>query len=249
VNSLILSKAYKKFVVGFDIHGDKQDVAANKAFFKFVKLWRPEIRVCGGDLYDFRPLRKKADAEERRDSLQADFEAGTQWLEELKPQYFLLGNHDVRLWDLAVTSNGPAADYANQGIKEIEKLTAKLKCKILPYDRKEGVLQLGHLKMIHGFTSGVGAARKTAQVYGSVLMGHGHGIQHVAIEGVENRVGRMCGCLCQLDMDYVRASMGSLLWRHGWAYGVVNEVTGDYQVWQAEEINGNWILPTGLEVL
>jgi hypothetical protein len=50
-------------------------------------------------------------------------------------------------------------------------------------------------------------------------------------------------------MDYIRANMGSLMWRHGWAYGVINVETGDYQVWQAEEINGQWILPTGLEML
>lgn len=245
---MILKNNYKKFVAGFDIHGDKQDVAANNAFFKFCELWRPDIRVCGGDLYDFRPLRSKASEEDRRESLQADFDAGTDWLKRFRPNYFLLGNHDTRLWDVAETANGVVADYANQGIKEILSVTNKMKCEVLPYDRKSGVLTLGHLKIIHGFATGVNAARRTAQCYGSILMGHGHGIQHVSIEGLENRIGRMCGCLCQLDMDYIRANMGSLIWRHGWAYGVIHVETGDYQVWQAESINGNWILPTGLEL-
>ncbi len=241
---MILKSSYKKFLVGYDIHGDLQDVAANKAFFKFAELWKPEIRVCGGDLWDFRSIRKKASQEEQRDSLQADYEAGLLWLEKLQPNYFLLGNHDIRLWDVAETGNGIAADYAVNCIKEITKLTNKLKCKVFPYDRKQGVLQLGHLKMIHGFATGIGAARRTAQCYGSVLMGHGHGIQHVSIEGLENRIGRMCGCLCSLDMDYVRANMGSLMWRHGWAYGVINTISGDYQVWQAEDVNGTWIIPS-----
>src|SRR5579859_7435990 len=220
---MILKNNYKKFVAGFDIHGDKQDPTANKAFFKFCELWKPDIRVCGGDLYDFRPLRKKASEDDRRESLQADFDAGTDWLKKFQPNYFLLGNHDTRLWDVAETANGVVADYANQGIKEILDVGTKRKVEVLPYDRKTGELIIGHLKILHG-------------------------IQHVSIEGLENRIGRMCGCLCQLDMDYVRANMGSLVWRHGWAYGVINIKTGDYQVWQAEQVNGNWILPTGLEM-
>lgn len=246
---MILKNSFKKFLVGFDIHGSEQDVAANEAFFKFADIWKPDIRVCGGDLWDFRALRKKASEEERRESLQADFDAGIDWLNRLRPNYFLLGNHDVRLWDIADTGNGIAADYANQGIREILTLTDSLNCEVLPYDRKKGVLQLGHLKMVHGFTTGINAARRTAQCYGSVLMGHGHGIQHVSIEGLENRIGRMCGCLCNLDMDYIRADMGSLIWRHGWAYGVIDSKSGDYQVWQAEQINNQWILPTSVEML
>lgn len=246
---MILKNSFKKFLVGFDVHGDLQDAAANTAFFQFMDIWKPDIRICGGDLWDFRAIRKKASEEERRESLQADYDAGIDWLKELRPQHFLLGNHDIRLWDIAETGNGIAADYANQGIKEIIKITDSLKCKLYPYDRKEGVVQLGHLKILHGFATGINAARRTAQCYGSVLMGHGHSIQHVSIEGLENRVGRMCGCLCQLDMEYVRANMGSLLWRHGWAYGVINVNSGDYQVWQAERINDSWILPSSMEVL
>lgn len=243
---MALKSSYKKFIAAFDIHGDKQDVAANKAMFKFAKLWQPSIRVCGGDLWDFRPLRSKANSEEQRESMQADYEAGRDWLVEFQPTHFLLGNHDVRLWDAAETGNGVAADYASQAIKEITQLTRSMRCPVLPYNKRDGVLQLGHMKIIHGFVTGPNAARRTAQCYGSVLMGHGHGIQHVSIEGREDRIGRMCGCMCQLDMDYARAEIASLIWRHGFAYGVVNQNTGDYHVWQAEEIGGRWLVPSDI---
>ncbi len=237
---------YQKFVAGFDIHGDMQSGTANKAFFNFVDNWKPEIRVCGGDLWDFRALRNKASDEERRDSLSEDYVLGREWLLKLEATHFLRGNHDERLWDLALTGNGIAADYADDAIIEVNQLMKSLRCKMYPYDRRAGVLKLGHLKMVHGFSTGANAARRTAQVYGSVLMGHGHAIQHSSIEGLENRVGRMCGCLCQLDMDYSRAQMGSLVWRHGWAYGVIDKTNGNYHVWQAEDVNGTFLVASDI---
>lgn len=51
---------WTRFIAGFDFHGDKQNKAACEVFFRFMKDWKPEIRVMGGDLFDFRPLRRKA---------------------------------------------------------------------------------------------------------------------------------------------------------------------------------------------
>lgn len=243
-----MPQTWRKFVAGFDIHGDKQDAKANKVFFKFVKQYKPEIRICGGDLWDFRPLRTKASAEEKRESMQADYEAGKQWLEELKATHFVRGNHDERLWDLSIKNDGILSDYAKQAIDRICSLTRSLGCKMLPYDKREGVLRVGDLSVVHGFTTGIYAARNTALVYGNVICGHGHTIQHHSIPGITDRAGWMGGCLCQLSMDYNRAHLQSLSHRHGWIYGVIGS-RGGFRVWQAEEDQGQWILPTGIEKL
>lgn len=241
--------AYKRFIAAWDIHGDEQDKKANEALFSFVDVWKPQIRVCGGDLWNFVALRKGASQEEKEVALTEDYNAGSEWLERFKATDFLLGNHDYRLWKLAEDGKGVMKDYAQEAVRKIEEKLHKNHCKSYRYDRREGVLRLGHLKLIHGFVSGVNAARRSALTYGSVLMGHGHGIQHVSIEGLDNRMGRMCGCLCNLNMDYVHASIASLMWRHGFSYGVVNETTGDYATWQAESVNGKWILPSDIVCL
>jgi hypothetical protein len=235
--------SFQKFIVASDIHGDLQNREANEVLFKFVNLWKPHIRICGGDLWDFRPLRKKASEDERRESLVKDFNAGMTWLDRFKPHYFLRGNHDERLWDLAQNGTGVAADFAHQGIMEIERKMSVLRCNMLPYDKRKGIVRIGSLKVIHGFFSGVNAARRTALTYGSVLMGHGHGISHTSIEGLDNRIGRMIGCLCELDMPYNRHLIGSLLHRHGFAYGIIGP-HGTYHVWQAEKVGSTWYLPT-----
>ncbi len=241
--------AWKRFIAAGDIHGDQQDPKANAALFKFMETWKPHYRICAGDLWNFVALRRGASKEEQEESLERDYLAGMAWLKRFEASSLLLGNHDYRLWHLREVGKGVQKDYATSAVSLIEKECASLRCPVLPYDRRAGVLRLGNLKVIHGFVAGVNAARRSAQAYGSVLCFHGHGIQHVSIEGVENRMGRMCGCLCNLDMDYVHASLGSLTWRLGFAYGVIDDKTGRFHVWQAEEIEGVWVLPSDIVTL
>ncbi len=231
---------WKRFVFATDNHGDKCDPTAVKAFHAFCSDWKPQIRVHGGDCWDFRPLRKKADKEERRESMIADFEEGKAFLEQFKPEALIFGNHDQRLPDLAAYGNGILSDYAGKCMAEIEQLGRKVGFRILPYDKRLGIYRLGSLKCIHGFLCGITAARRTALAYGSVLMGHGHAIDDQSIEGIEPRTGRMVGCLCQLDMDYNRAQIGSLRHAHGWMAGVVNEKTGEYHCQQIRRIGEHW---------
>lgn len=234
-----------KFQVAFDIHGDMQDLPTRKAFFEFAAIWKPKLRICGGDLWDFRPLRAGASDDEKRETMRGDFKAGVKWFNEFKPTHFIRGNHDERLWQLAESDRGVASDYAQEMIGEVETMMGRHKCSMLPYHKRDGVLRIGSLKILHGFASGVYAARQTALVYGSALFGHVHTIDEHSIPGLERRVARSCGALCRLDMDYNARQMNTLRQANGWAYGVIHEKTGHYNVWQAEQIDGKWMLPTG----
>ena len=242
-------RTWTKWIAGFDPHGVYQDKASNDAFFKFLDLWKPAIRIAGGDIWDFKQLRKKADAYEKRESMAVDVQAGKEWLERLQPTHYLRGNHCERLWDLAQQSEGIVADYAKLIVNNLEELVTKMRCQMFPYNKREGVMRLGDLKVIHGYRAGITAARMSAKTYGSVLMGHGHQIQQAAIEGLDQRTGFMGGCLCKLELEYNRAQEGSLTWEHGFPYGVVDLDSGLFQLWQARELDGKWLLPTGIEEL
>jgi hypothetical protein len=239
--------AWIPFQIGGDTHGDELDKNAARAFFEFAKIWKPKIRVHLGDAFNLVALRKGAGDDERRVSIASDFEAGKQFLEEFQPTAFLLGNHDVRFHRIAEEDNGMLSDKATDCIKEIEALCAKMKCRILPYDVHDGVFELGQLKVIHGFHHGLHAARQAALVYGAVLQGHVHAIQQYSLESRENRIGRSIGCLCNLRMKWLATKINSLRHRHGFAYGVYNDKSGLYHVYQAESVDGKWILPTGLK--
>lgn len=152
-----------------------------------------------------------------------------------------------RLWDLAAADKGVESDYAYQGVNDIVTTCERMKCKLYPYHKREGIIRIGsHLKILHGFASGVYAARQTALVYGSVLFGHIHVVDEHSIPGLERRAARCCGCLCELDMDYAARTPSTLRQANGFAYGVVNKKTGLYHVWTAESINGLWMIPSDI---
>lgn len=236
--------SFQRFTAAFDIHGDKQDPGAVNALLKFCDIWKPTIRVHGGDNWDFRPLRKKACEDERRESMATDFRAGVKFLTHYRPTHFVRGNHDERLWELAQSDHGVESDYAINAVGEIEALMKQLRCEMLPYHKSKGVLRIGHLKIMHGFYCGKYASSNHAVTYGSVLFGHTHVIDEMAIPGLERRVARNCGCLCDLDMEYAARKPNTLRQAHGFAYGVVDSRTGFFHVWQAESVSGKWILPT-----
>jgi hypothetical protein len=145
---------------------------------------------------------------------------------------------------MAARKKGIESDYALKGIVEILTMAAKMNFKLLPYHNREGVYRLGSLKMLHGFNAGVYAARQTALTFGSSLFGHVHCIDEHSIPGLERRVARSVGCLCKLSMEYNSRTPSALRHSHGFAFGVVNERTGNFFTWQAEEVDGRWIIPT-----
>lgn len=231
----------QRFVAAFDNHGAEQDTGAVKAFLDFCKEFKPQVRIHGGDCFDFARLRRAAKDDERRAPLKDDLEIGIAFLQAFKPTHFLRGNHDERMWDSLKADDGALSDFAHYAVTDIEDVLGD--AQMLPYCKRRGVLKLGHLKVIHGYHSGVTAARQAGLVYGSVLMGHVHAIDQYSLPGLERRIARCCGCLCKLDMDYNRAQAQTLRQSHGWAYGLLFD-SGEYVVWQAEKVAGKWYYPS-----
>jgi len=234
----------RRFLIVADPHGDMIDSECRKSVFEFKRDWKPEIGIHAGDNWDFRNLRRGATDDEKAESLVDDWEAGAEFIREffdgVKTGYFLRGNHDERLWHFADSASGLLRDYATDGIKRVEGLVRQSKAKMLPYDSRLGVLDIGKLRTIHGYATGIGAAARHARIYGNCFYGHTH---DTAIAPVENLDGpseaRGIGPLCKLDMPYNSAQTNKLRHQNAWVYGLLFE-DGTYQAFQAKRINGRF---------
>lgn len=235
----------KRFIFATDLHGDRQNTKIVKILQAFTREFKPEIRVFGGDLFDLRPLRRGASAEEQCESMQCDWEAGMQFLHGWKPTHFLLGNHDDRLYELSENSTaGVKADYARRLVGELEKHTRQIKCQLKPYHKRHGVFSFGRLNMIHGYHHGVYAAKQHAMIYGSCLFGHIHAFDtHTFGTFSERKTAYACGGLLEVDQEYNKRHTTSLRHENGFLYGLLHE-NGDFTVQEARQINGDWYLPT-----
>jgi hypothetical protein len=237
---------YQRWIACFDTHGDQLDPGAAKAFKEFAGHWKPQIRIHGGDAFDFRWLRRSASKEEIDEDVEADFDAGLDFLGWYQPDHYLWGNHCYRLAKLLNSTAGHSRTLAKAWIGDINETIPN--ARQYPYDRRKGVMTLGNYKVVHGYGHGVGAARKHALVYGNVMHGHVHRNELAVVAGLEPRVGYSCGSLCNLDMDYEAPNMGTLAQSHGWLYGLLTR-KGTVIVWQAQQVDGQWVLPSELRTI
>jgi len=230
----------KRWVFCTDLHGDMQDVPTVRTFHKFCDIWKPEIKVFGGDCFDFRALRSKASEGERYESGLRDFQAGLDFIRKYKPTAFLYGNHDQRLVNLLTSPNGNVRDQAQSMIDEIEHACGS--ATIIPYDKRL-VYKIGDLSCVHGFGSGEGTVRKSATIYEKVIIGHLHRAEVVNMPGLRRREGYACPSMCKLAMPYNSTHLAALAHENGWAYGEVLP-SGHTTVHLARRVGGIWHLPT-----
>ena len=233
-----------RFVIGADSHGDQLDPVAANAIMAFIRDYRPTIRIHLGDAYDFRNLRKGASDEEKAESLTEDWDMGSDFLRKFfdggKINHFLRGNHDERLFELQTSATGVMRDYASDAVKRFNQHIKRCRAQMLPYDSRLGILRLGHLKCIHGYACGKGAAAVHARVYRHCIWGHTHTIETYPVETDEGqKESRGIGALCKIDMPYNSRQTNKLRHNNGWAYGVMFN-DGTYQIWQTSRIGDNF---------
>lgn len=233
----------QRWMLCTDTHGDKIDPAARDAAMRFRDAFQPEVRIDGGDIFDFRPLRKGASEDEILETLAADVEAGQKWLKDYQPTQVLLGNHDWRLWDRAQDcTDGVKAQYLRQMIDNILDGFDLAGTQWFPYDIERGVFQYGDTKFLHGYGHGMHIGYHLAMEYGNAIMGHVHQFQESPGKRVDRTVGRTCGCMCKLDMGYNRRRTASFRWSQGFMYGWKDE-DGTLYVQTLRPVAGKWHVP------
>jgi hypothetical protein len=232
----------RRFIIAYDSHGDQADEHAVAAFKEFCKWWKPTIKIHGGDAFDLRCLRGGASAEEKQEGLKADVECGMDFLRWFKPDYFLLGNHDYRLVRAAQSAgNQTMREYCSLLLDQIADGLPGTK--IIPYGKRQGVLKLGDYRIIHGYHSGIYAARMAAQLYGNVIMGHIHTPTYFENPHIDGSTGYSSGSLCQMDMDYNIGHPNTLRQAHGWIYGLLT-AREKLIPYASKCVDGQWYLPS-----
>lgn len=223
-----------------DTHGDKAHAGTLATFRAVVEDYKPDCRIHGGDLFDFRWLRRAARDEEKRETIEADVEAGCDLLDWYRPNVVTMGNHDDRLARSMASDTGHLRFLCSQLWDRIK--AASPATTWLPYNKRVGY-RLGQTLFVHGFGHGQNAARKHAEVYGDVVLGHCHHIESVAVPRFTEHDtlarGIVGGCACELDMDYAATMLTPLRWQHGFLWGTYD--ADRITVHQAREEAGQWV--------
>jgi hypothetical protein len=242
-----------KFIFASDSHGDMADPEALSALYEFTKDFKPDIKVAGGDHYDFRSLRKGVGSDkEGAESLQEDIEAGEDFFAKWKPTVYLWGNHEHRLDSMQGHGQAIVRDYCTDLKDRINRVARQNGAKvILPYHADKGVYRLGPVAMVHGYAHGANATVVQGLHYsphgGALIHGHTHNLASVALTKHGGGNAFSAGCLCRKDeMDYASHRLATSRWGSGFVAGFVTK-GGDYKAWLVHKMGGVWIWQTELK--
>jgi hypothetical protein len=234
-----------KFVFASDSHGEMVDKESAEELFDFCGRYQPDIKVFGGDGFDFKSLRKGVSGKEESGSMSDDIKLGFWFIKNYKPTIWQDGNHEHRLKRLKHdTNSGVIADHCDHLDRSISQMLKDNGCKKrLPYHYEKGVYTMGPIRTVHGYTVSDRAVAQHAVHYGvaggAVLMGHLHRIEQVNAKKHMGVVGFSGGCLCRIeDMEYSETRLNTSTHGKGFLYGFYEG--NHWKVWQAHKVGKNW---------
>lgn len=239
-----ITKRWRKFLACGCSHGELADPAALDAVLRFRDAYKPDFVAHLGDAIDCTAFR--AGAKGNKDEaapVSPDFEAGLAFLKWLRPNVFLLGNHEDRLVQLSKHYNAIVSGYAAELMCHIFDQCKRTKTKIVDYSYGAHFM-LGNYKLIHGTIYTENAARDHAELHGNVIHAHSHRAQMATGRRSDAPVGIAVGCLMDpAKAGYAKARKSTYAWSQGFAWGEFTDRQA--VVWLHVQPQGlkQWILP------
>lgn len=226
-------------------HGDCIDPEARTSVLTFRDRFKPDTILHLGDFIDMAAARSGAmsdpNAKDRAASVAEDLAAGVDFLQELRPNHILYGNHEARLFSLAGGPNALASHAATLVIQEIERTAKALKACLYPYNIRSYV-EIGGTKFLHGYMFNVQAIRDHAETYGRCVIGHLHRVGQERARTLGGVSGYCVGMLARFDMEYAMTRRATLAWSQGFAFGHYSDHQMTINLCERTKENP-WVLP------
>lgn len=228
-------------------HGHMIDSRAEKAVLEFREKWQPDTCIHLGDFLDLTCFRSgSAGTNDEAADPRPDVSHGLIFLERLRPNVVLCGNHEDRLWRLRDHPKAIVATLADCIIKEIERTVAACHGVLIPYDFK-AQYQLADCAFLHGWVFSENAIRDTAESYapqgGAVVFAHSHRAGMARGRRADNPLAFNTGTLMDpLNAAYAKARRATLSWSQGLVWGEYTDTETVLWLHDAGQ-KGIWRLP------
>lgn len=226
-------------------HGNFADADALSAVLRFKKQFKPHVTIHLGDALDCEAFMGGKKGQEC-EPVSPDLESGVKFLTELRPDFYLFGNHEDRLERLRMSSNEIISFAANQILEHIREWATRNKVKLLPYTANEQDLTIGNVRFMHGTVYNENAARDHAEAFapwkGAVVFAHTHRTAQATGRRADHPTGFGVGTLTRRGaFDYAKARRATLGWSQGFVWGYVTDT--DSQLFLHEKQSQSWHLP------
>ncbi len=229
-------QTHKRIFIGFDRHAPHHDPQVDKIALDFIADFKPHIVVAGGDWQTVDQVSNFDNEDEC--TMAHEFAMNREAVRKFGVTHYLEGNHEERLRRVG---------GLDPRLRSMLDLETNLRLKeqhipLIPYHPRQGVLQFGHLRILHGFFANEYMAKKMASIYGTCVFGHTHRFQTFqAKSAFESHCGFAIGMMGKLDQPYTenRAPLG---WCQGFCFGYIRR-NGWFNLYPVRIYQGTAIIP------
>lgn len=235
----IVQKWRRIMAVGCN-HGAHACGEAQSHVLSFAATFKPHIKLDLGDVRDYTAFRTgaKGSADEAA-NVDADFDAGSDWLKRYRPTHRCEGNHDHRVYKLVGHHNAVLSYAASRVVNEISEVDRKNKTIVHPYHPVKQWFEFGGFRWGHGIMFNEHAMRDHAETFGNCVIAHLHkdGVFH-------GRTLNPSTCYCvgmmgnKYTMDYALNFRNWMTWGHGCVAGEVSDKSARLRLYSARCNNG-----------
>lgn len=235
---------WKKFLAVGCSHGNRIDPIAAAAVLKFRDTWKPDFTAHLGDFIDLSAFRSGAKGtNDEAEPIDPDFEAGLDFIKDLRPSLIMAGNHEDRLWRLQNSPSAIVSKLAGDLVGQIEKACKAIKAKLVPYEYKAHRM-LGNYKLMHGVYYNENAARDHAEAFGNVIFAHTHRVMLAKGRRDDSPTGICVGTLSNIpNMDYAKSRRATLGWAGGFVWGEYCDSRTVCWLHEQPQNQKEWVLP------
>lgn len=240
--------AFKRIMAVGCSHGKYADPTALDAVLTFRQRFKPHTVIHLGDAIDCTAFMSSHMGAARGDDVQPDVDSGLDFLRELRPNYFLLGNHEDRLERLACSKNELVSFCAVTVLSHIESFCNRNKCQTISYSGNDQCLMTGNVRWMHGTVYSENATRDHAESYatqgGVVVHAHTHRAGQATGRRHDAPIGFSVGTLTRRGaLEYAKTRRATLGWSQGFVYGWVSENSSQIYLCQRQNTVEKWLLP------
>lgn len=216
----------------------------------FKRDFKPDDHSELGDLLETTCLRSGArGTRDEAEPIEPDLRIGLDWLREMQPKRWMLGNHDVRVEELMHHPSAIVSELSRRLWVDMMQAAKDAGAKVYPYDIERGWAKLGDMHMGHGYMYNINALRDHVEmVGGKVVMAHLHTPHIFGGRGIGSPWGVCVGTGADpRTMSYARRRRQTLTWAHGIAYGEYcdDDSTGNLLHWRCghgEKESLRWLI-------
>lgn len=242
-----ITRKWKKVLAVGCSHGIYADEGSVRAVLKFRDSFKPDVTIHLGDACDVSAFMGSKLGSGDGDPIEPDVEGGLRFLNRLRPNHFLFGNHEDRLERLVFSHNELISYAAAQVIAQIGDTCTKLKCKRHSYTGNEQALIIGNVRFMHGTVFSENSTRDMAESFapwgGSVVHAHTHRAGMATGRRADSPLGFGVGTLTSRGaLEYAKARRATLSWSAGFVWGYISDTSS--QLFLCQKQSEEWRLPS-----